>query len=416
MHTRELVAGGVPRRHGRHLVAAALALAALLACLPAQAAFTDNGDGTVTDTVTGLMWDRCPYGQTGSDCSGGAQLLRSWPQALALTVALNAANWKGHNDWRLPNVKELESLVKIDGTPIAIDTTAFPNTDCCTWFWSSTLLPSGSVFLGTAWAVYFYDGRIDALDSTLTANNSLVRVVRSGQSADAYDLLAPPAASAGPAPRAADATAAPAPGSAASAAAPAALAAAAPTAVRTITGSTATGSGIASVTMATSDGGPACGFAGSGFVAVESTGVAPPAGLRFPHGLADLHIANCTAAGSTVSVTLRYPQPLPAGTRWWKFGPPQKGAAPAWYPLPGAVVAGDTVTLTLTDGALGDDDWTVNGSIADPGGPAVAAAAVDPPPVANPIPVLDGWALRGLLALLVAGIAAARGLRRSRGR
>ena len=42
-------------------------LLALLACLlgaPALAAYTDNGDGTVTDTATGLMWQRCSVGQT----------------------------------------------------------------------------------------------------------------------------------------------------------------------------------------------------------------------------------------------------------------------------------------------------------------------------------------------------------------
>lgn len=38
-------------------------LASLLA-LPVFAAFTDNGDGTVTDSVTGLMWDKCSRGQT----------------------------------------------------------------------------------------------------------------------------------------------------------------------------------------------------------------------------------------------------------------------------------------------------------------------------------------------------------------
>ncbi len=45
-------------------------LFALLFALTAQAAFTDNADGTVTDTTTGLMWDKCSWGQTITNCSG----------------------------------------------------------------------------------------------------------------------------------------------------------------------------------------------------------------------------------------------------------------------------------------------------------------------------------------------------------
>jgi len=110
--------------------------ALLAACLfspPALAAFTDNGDGTVTDTATGLVWDRCHLGWSwnGSTCvdDGSEADTYTWAGALAAAVSANSGNHRGHADWRLPNRTELESLVDItkESGP-TIDATAFPNT------------------------------------------------------------------------------------------------------------------------------------------------------------------------------------------------------------------------------------------------------------------------------------------------
>lgn len=162
-------------------VCRALALLALLLALPAQAAFTDNGDGTVTDTVTGLMWDKCSWGQSNdADCSGGAASTHTWAQALGVAVAANGANYKGRNDWRLPNRNELESLVKIDAFNPAIDTAAFPNT-VNSFYWSSTNYAPGPA---EAWFVYFYYG---GTNYDVKASNYYVRLVRSGQSFDSFD-------------------------------------------------------------------------------------------------------------------------------------------------------------------------------------------------------------------------------------
>lgn len=158
----------------------ALALLAFFLALPAQAAFTDNGDGTVTDTVTGLMWDQCSWGLSGVGCAAGAASVHTWTQALGVAVIANGAIYKGRNDWRLPSKNELESMVKVDAYAPAIDTTAFPGT-VSDRYWSSTNYAPGPA---NAWGVGFVDGRTNA--GSKSAHN-YVRLVRSGQLFDSFD-------------------------------------------------------------------------------------------------------------------------------------------------------------------------------------------------------------------------------------
>jgi hypothetical protein len=91
-----------------------------------DASYTDNGDGTVTHTPTGLTWKRCVEGQTWSDgtCTGTATTA-TWQQALKLAAA---SSFAGHTDWRLPNIKELRSLVEECRSYPAINEAIFPNT------------------------------------------------------------------------------------------------------------------------------------------------------------------------------------------------------------------------------------------------------------------------------------------------
>ncbi|MCX7046923.1 MAG: DUF1566 domain-containing protein, partial [Candidatus Sumerlaeota bacterium] len=63
-------------------------------------AYKDNGDGTVSDLNTGLMWIKKP---PADKCS--------WTDAAKVAASLNAQNFAGHNDWRLPNAKELYSII-----------------------------------------------------------------------------------------------------------------------------------------------------------------------------------------------------------------------------------------------------------------------------------------------------------------
>lgn len=70
--------------------------------------FTDHGDGTITDTATGLMW---------SQADSGAGL--DWEAALAWVQQKNAERYLGHDDWRMPNAKELHTLVDCTRAPDA---------------------------------------------------------------------------------------------------------------------------------------------------------------------------------------------------------------------------------------------------------------------------------------------------------
>ena len=87
--------------------------------------FINNDDGTVTDNATGLMWQQVDDGDT-----------YNWKDALK-----NAKNSKlaGYNDWRLPNTKELQSIVDYDKKTIpAINEAFFKCTNNDSWFWTST--------------------------------------------------------------------------------------------------------------------------------------------------------------------------------------------------------------------------------------------------------------------------------------
>ena len=68
--------------------------------------FVDNGDGTITDNATGLMWSE--------DDSGEGM---NWEDALAWVQQNNEESYLGYNDWRLPNAKELQSIVDYTRSP-----------------------------------------------------------------------------------------------------------------------------------------------------------------------------------------------------------------------------------------------------------------------------------------------------------
>ena len=94
--------------------------------------FVDNGDGTIADRATGLVWMKADSGKT-----------MNWSDALKYAESLKLA---GRDDWRLPNVKELQSIVDYRRAPDALSRSVrsaaidpiFSLTITESWFWTST--------------------------------------------------------------------------------------------------------------------------------------------------------------------------------------------------------------------------------------------------------------------------------------
>jgi len=132
----------------------------------------DAAQGTVLDTKTGLMWKRCAEGQSGTDCSTGTVATYTWGQALSRAAG---SAYAGYTDWRLPNIKELRSLVEEKCYHPAINLTVFPNATFLNKHWSSS---SNASYSDLAWFVHFNSGNSynDYRDY-----RSAVRLVRGGQ-------------------------------------------------------------------------------------------------------------------------------------------------------------------------------------------------------------------------------------------
>ena len=90
--------------------------------------FIVNEDGTVLDTETNLVWKRCAEGQvfdsTATTCNLD-HISYDWQQGLAAAMQ---SSFAGKSDWRLPNVKELDSIVARHCVSPAIELIPFPNT------------------------------------------------------------------------------------------------------------------------------------------------------------------------------------------------------------------------------------------------------------------------------------------------
>ena len=121
-------------------------------------AFIDNSDQTITDQATGLMWTKFDSG-----------VAMNWQSALTWAQAQNSANYLGYHDWRLPNAKELHSILDYRRSPSATQSAAIDpvfNATTITneggqtdwpWYWASTT-HTASNGMGAA-AVYLAFGR-----------------------------------------------------------------------------------------------------------------------------------------------------------------------------------------------------------------------------------------------------------------
>jgi hypothetical protein len=135
-------------------------------------------------------------------------------------------------------------------------------------------------------------------------------------------------------------------------------------------GSVAVATSCGSVTVATS-----AGMLGSVTASGVPASPTPPEGLEFSCGLIGFQVSGVGAGGSaTITVTL--PATITPAA-YWKL---QGGA---WAQVTGASISGNVVSFTLTDGGAGDSDGPANGTITDPGGPAVAPPTGVTPVIAD---------------------------------
>jgi len=146
-----------------------------------QRHYTDNSDGTITDHATALSWEKL------SDDSGihDKDNTYTWDDAFAKVATLNSQNFAGHNDWRLPNRFELETLIDLGRANPAIPNIF--NVACiggctvldCSCTRSTNFASSTSYHNNGAntWYVSFFDG--NAFFGSKT-NVYYVRAVRGG--------------------------------------------------------------------------------------------------------------------------------------------------------------------------------------------------------------------------------------------
>lgn len=136
--TETISAGGTKKYHAR-----AVRMTTTASTVPAH--YTDNGDGSITDHVTGLAWQKMPYADT-----------LTWEQALTYADSMTLA---GKSDWRLPNIRELQSITDLTTISPSINTNYF-SVSGNKKFWSSTTLPNQTTkawYLDTHYGITTYD-------------------------------------------------------------------------------------------------------------------------------------------------------------------------------------------------------------------------------------------------------------------
>lgn len=144
--------------------------------------YTDNGDGTITDNRTGLVWEKLSDDGSIHDWDN----TYTWTDAFSIKIAsLNSSMFAGHSDWRLPNRFELESAADLRSADPAVDPVF--NTGCapgctvltCSCTQQNVYWPSNSYknIPSQAWVVNFGDGGVGIRSKTNTFN---VRAVRGG--------------------------------------------------------------------------------------------------------------------------------------------------------------------------------------------------------------------------------------------
>ena len=141
------------------------------------------GEVIVRDLETGLEWQQCPQGRSGPTC-GGTESRVSWSAALELA---RTSNHGGFDDWRLPTIHELYSVLEWGCHLPALNQTHFPGEVGGRLYWSSTsdvVLPDRVLVIDTS--------RGDSGNSQAKTGSWSVRLVRGGDSWGSFNVAALP--------------------------------------------------------------------------------------------------------------------------------------------------------------------------------------------------------------------------------
>lgn len=142
----------------------------------------DNEDGTITDAATQLMWKKClegfTYSSTSNSCTAGGTVLFNWSFALGRPAIENGLGTPtgDFTDWRLPNIKELLSIVEVQCHTPAINGTVFGVDTPAAEVWSNSFYANDST---QSWLIDFTDGRFFQKLQTETYHVRLVRDIPS---------------------------------------------------------------------------------------------------------------------------------------------------------------------------------------------------------------------------------------------
>lgn len=129
--------------------------------------YIDNNDGTVDETITGLLWQKCSLGESGANCSTGSASSLVWSGAASACTNLNLMG----TGWRLPTGHELTQLVDFGSSTTSINAAVFPGTNPAP-YWTSTPHATQSAW---AWYVSFSQGNTWVHDKTETYKVRCVR-------------------------------------------------------------------------------------------------------------------------------------------------------------------------------------------------------------------------------------------------
>ena len=151
--------------------------------------YVENGDGTITDFNTGLMWEK----KSDDDGLHDRDATFPWSDSAVDTIwdwlaqvnVEGGSGFAGHSDWRIPNAKELQTIIDyervapsvdpvFDSSCVAACTVLTCSCTASAFYWSSTTEADGP---GAAWGVRFDDGNVETDGK---GNVRAVRAVRGG--------------------------------------------------------------------------------------------------------------------------------------------------------------------------------------------------------------------------------------------